>query len=256
VPKRVVVKTSERAFGAPCREILLSAYRRMSLENDLHQEMIALYERAGEATGYWAHRYLQAVRRQGGLQRARAMLKASSAAKRSGLDSLLAAGRPDLSVEALLLEPRFAALFTENELQKARERLGVLERSAAKVTADRESIYPDELTPGVVYPEGARRQIRVNAYERNAKAREACLTHHGVNCRICGLDFASRYGAIGRGFIHVHHLIPVSAVADGYNVDPITDLIPVCPKCHAMLHRQEPPLEPGELKKLMEREAN
>jgi len=65
---------------------------------------------------------------------------------------------------------------------------------------------------------------------------------------VCGMDFVSRYGELGSGFIHVHHVIPVSKMGPNYIVDPINDLTPVCPNCHAMLHRKDPPLEIEELK--------
>jgi 5-methylcytosine-specific restriction protein A len=45
------------------------------------------------------------------------------------------------------------------------------------------------------------------------------------------------YGEIGRGFIHVHHVVPISSIGESYKVDPAKDLVPVCPNCHAMLHR-------------------
>jgi 5-methylcytosine-specific restriction protein A len=56
------------------------------------------------------------------------------------------------------------------------------------------------------------------------------------------------YGDIGKGFIHVHHLKPVSQIGETYEVDPINDLRPVCPNCHAMLHRPEETLTIEELK--------
>ena len=37
----------------------------------------------------------------------------------------------------------------------------------------------------------------------------------------------------------VHHIKPLSEINEEYEVDPINDLIPVCPNCHAMLHRQQ-----------------
>ena len=57
----------------------------------------------------------------------------------------------------------------------------------------------------------------------------------------CGIDLAEKYGEKGEKFIHVHHLKPVSEVGAQYEVDPIKDLIPVCPNCHAMIHRRAPP---------------
>lgn len=52
--------------------------------------------------------------------------------------------------------------------------------------------------------EGAATTILVNSYERNSAARTRCLKHHGLKCRVCGLDFFESYGALGRDFIHVH----------------------------------------------------
>ncbi|MCY3650061.1 MAG: HNH endonuclease [Acidimicrobiaceae bacterium] len=89
-----------------------------------------------------------------------------------------------------------------------------------------------------VIPEGAKAQVVVNRYERSRRARDACLAHHGYACKACGLRFEQRYGEIGRGFIHVHHTTPLSQVADdpSYKLNPVKDLVPICPNCHAMLH--------------------
>ncbi len=227
----------------------------MTLENDLHDEMIALFRRAGEATGYWGTRYLQAVKRHGGLARAREMLKPRTASQRAGLDSLLQAGRPELSLEALVLEPRFASLFTITELDEARARLGRFREGSLIAVSDRERLYPDELEPGVTYPEGAKRQVRINAYERNPAARKASLAFHGRRCAACDLSFVELYGDIGNDFIHVHHVHPLSTITTGYRVNPQTDLVPVCPNCHAMLHRVEPPLLVAELRRRLGRPA-
>lgn len=84
--------------------------------------------------------------------------------------------------------------------------------------------------------EGAVDKALVNHYERDRKAREECILAHGCRCAICGFDFEEAYGAMGRHFIHVHHIVPISKIGKGYQVNPVTDLIPVCPNCHAMLH--------------------
>jgi predicted HNH restriction endonuclease len=99
---------------------------------------------------------------------------------------------------------------------------------------------PEQLTRGE-YREGAVRQVLVNAYERDRSARQACITHYGLACVACGLRFEERYGALGAGFIHVHHVVPLSELGPDYKLDPVRDLRPVCPNCHAMLHRQRPP---------------
>lgn len=86
------------------------------------------------------------------------------------------------------------------------------------------------------YLEGAVRRITVNAYERDAKARTACIAHYGSTCRICGFDFGAIYGPLADGFIHVHHRKALSEIRTEYRVNPITDLVPVCANCHAILH--------------------
>jgi 5-methylcytosine-specific restriction enzyme A len=101
------------------------------------------------------------------------------------------------------------------------------------------------------YWEGAVRRVAVNAFERSASARARCIAHHGSRCHICGLDFAVTYGAAGIGMIHVHHLVPLSSINRSYTIDPITDLVPVCPNCHAIVHRRQPPYAPSEVKEML-----
>lgn len=101
---------------------------------------------------------------------------------------------------------------------------------------------------GNSYTEGAANQIFQTRYERNPYARLACINHYGYSCSVCQFDFEKRFGELGKEFIHVHHLMQVSVVGQTYQVDPIVDLRPVCPNCHAMLHRQNPPLSIEELK--------
>lgn len=86
--------------------------------------------------------------------------------------------------------------------------------------------------------EGAKQQVTVNRYERNPIARRQCLEIHGYNCSVCEMNFEKTYGEIGKEFIHVHHLVPLHEINEEYAVNPETDLIPVCPNCHAMLHRK------------------
>ena len=86
--------------------------------------------------------------------------------------------------------------------------------------------------------EGDSKIIKVNRYERSLIARAKCIEHHGINCSICKINFESIYGDIGKGFIHVHHLKPISEIGKEYKIDYKKDLIPVCANCHAMLHRK------------------
>jgi 5-methylcytosine-specific restriction protein A len=117
-------------------------------------------------------------------------------------------------------------------------------------------ILPEELVESEQYYEGAKKQIVVNAYERNSKARKKCLEHYGLSCYVCGFNFEKEYGDIGVGFIHVHHVIPLSDLDHEYALDPIRDLRPVCPNCHAMIHRQRPPFTIEDIRRRWEDALN
>lgn len=101
------------------------------------------------------------------------------------------------------------------------------------------------------YHEGHVIKTQVNRYERSSIARRKCVEHHGATCSICGMDFGEKYGELGEGFIHVHHLKPLHSIGKEYIVDYKNDLIPVCPNCHAMIHR----VEGGESMRLRELKA-
>lgn len=116
-----------------------------------------------------------------------------------------------------------------------------------------EQPYPDELSveSGLTLTEGAKRTVVVNAYERSSRARSMCIAHWGSQCVVCDLDFANTYGTIGAGFIHVHHLVSVAEIGKSYLVDPVNNLRPVCPNCHAMLHTSSPPLSIEQLREMI-----
>jgi predicted HNH restriction endonuclease len=89
--------------------------------------------------------------------------------------------------------------------------------------------------------EGAIQQTLTNRYERNPQARQECIEHYGPSCIICSFNFGRRYGPAVEGLIHVHHLRPLSEIGTEHRVNPIEDLRPVCPNCHAVIHSQDPP---------------
>ena len=217
-------------------------------KRQLTEALIDGYKRTGQEIGYWGRRFLQSVRKNGGLATVKRMLKPRSHGQRAGLDAILEAGRPDLAMEAIITKPQFRGLFTAPELQIASERLGKYRKDAVRHVAVRERLYPDDLESGQKYFEGARKQVRVNAYERDARARAACLKHFGYRCGVCDLLFEERYGKLGRNFIHIHHLKPFALTDGAYRLYPIKDLRPVCPNCHAMLHRAKKVLSIKELR--------
>jgi 5-methylcytosine-specific restriction enzyme A len=101
--------------------------------------------------------------------------------------------------------------------------------------------------------EGALVQVTSNKYERNPHARKICINHFGAKCSVCGFDFSETYGSIGKDYIHVHHLNPISEIGKEYKLNPTKDLRPVCPNCHAMIHKTKPAMELDELKRLIKK---
>ena len=115
------------------------------------------------------------------------------------------------------------------------------------------NLYPDEVDSTEQLVEGATTSVVVNRFERNPEARKQCIAHHGTCCKACGLDFERVYGSIGNGFIHVHHVVPVNQIGSEYVINPLTDLVPLCPNCHAMVHRflqQNPGTEKSAVERL------
>jgi hypothetical protein len=189
----------------------------MSLEAELHKEMIAVYDRVGRETGYWANRYLQKVKQVGGLQAAKNWLKRGSEPTR-GLQRLTEIDRLDLSLEALVLQARWSSLFTCEELQVAQTHINV----ASSSRPSEEVVSSQKLIEGSVH------QVMLNAYERNSEARKRCIEHHHAIYKVCEFNFEEKYGAVAQGFIHVHHLKPLSEIQEEYEVNPIADLSSSC----------------------------
>jgi 5-methylcytosine-specific restriction protein A len=104
-------------------------------------------------------------------------------------------------------------------------------------TADDE-YFPETIdSPSEIF-EGIKKQVSVNKYERSSIARAKCIEAHGHSCKICQFNFEEQYGNLGKEFIHVHHITPIHSIGKSYKIDYANDLIPVCPNCHAMLHRK------------------
>jgi hypothetical protein len=123
-----------------------------------------------------------------------------------------------------------------------------LEIVIADYQRDNLDFEPDSYAPAT---EGARRLVYINSYERSRSAREACKRIHGTSCAACGFDFGGTYGTSFRGYIHVHHIRSLADIGEEYEVDPRTDLVPVCPNCHAVIHSESPPLSIAAVRKLL-----
>ena len=104
------------------------------------------------------------------------------------------------------------------------------------------------------FHEGRRKQTYGSAIERNTTARSVCLAHYGPTCVVCGMNFEKEFGEEFAGIIEVHHIDPISRKDGGHLVDPIEDMVPLCPNCHRMIHRKANGVYlPDELRKLIDR---
>jgi predicted HNH restriction endonuclease len=116
------------------------------------------------------------------------------------------------------------------------------------------STLPEEVQMTASLYEGAIKKIIVNAYERSSVAREQCILHYGCRCTVCGLTLAEKYGEIAQGLIHVHHLCQLAGIDARYQVDPVQDLRPICPTCHAVIHSRNPPFTIEEVAEMIEKQ--
>ena len=85
----------------------------------------------------------------------------------------------------------------------------------------------------------------------NKDAKYRCIARYGTDCYVCGINLGQAYGLVAEGFIHVHHLRPLSEIGAEYFVDPERDLRPVCPNCHAVFHRRTPAFSVDEMRALL-----
>ena len=112
---------------------------------------------------------------------------------------------------------------------------------------DKVRVSADE--PGV--REGNRQERRHRSIERSGVLRRLALARQGSDCKVCGFSFGATYGPLGDGFAEVHHLAPLSSLRGEVLVDPLTDVIVLCANCHRMVHRDDPPLTPERLRRLI-----
>lgn len=105
-------------------------------------------------------------------------------------------------------------------------------------------------------PQQALRWSLASRFEHDPDAARICLVHHGTACSVCGLDPEAVFGPEGAGVLQVHHVVPPGILTAEYELDPVTDLVPLCPTCHAMAHNRFPdPYTPAELRRLLESRA-
>jgi 5-methylcytosine-specific restriction enzyme A len=153
---------------------------------------------------------------------------------------------------ALLSLSQHIDYYEEKSGSSVKKRKDVYERYLNLIDKEpQKTVYPDEVDIEIEYSEGKTKKVLVNSYERNPVARKKCIEHFGLNCQVCDFNFKEKFGDLGKDFIHVHHKIDIATIGNEYSVNPLTDLIPVCPNCHSMLHKRKPAYSISELKAMM-----
>ena len=109
----------------------------------------------------------------------------------------------------------------------------------------------EEPPPLSGFAEGAATIQQSTRYERDRRNRAAAIAIWGCKCQVCGLDLGDQYGDAARGFIEVHHITPVSVLDPGTVIDPARDLVPLCPNCHTVAHRRDPPFSVEEIRAML-----
>lgn len=115
-----------------------------------------------------------------------------------------------------------------------------------------ESQSEDLMLENFIYKEGKMIKQYGTRYERNQELRTKAIEIHGLTCKCCGFNYEEVYGEVGKGFIEIHHIIPMYSIKEEINVNPKTDLVPLCSNCHKMIHRKkEQPMSIDELTRLI-----
>lgn len=140
----------------------------------------------------------------------------------------------------------------ERERQESFERKIQLQKLYQESKAT-DPVFPDEVEESsVTCKEGTVKQVLIDVRERNHNARRICIGKYGTKCAACDIDLGDLYGAEFSGKLHVHHLTPISSIAEEHEIDPLQDLRPVCPNCHAIIHsRRDAPYSIDEVKAMI-----
>jgi 5-methylcytosine-specific restriction protein A len=113
----------------------------------------------------------------------------------------------------------------------------------------------DEKLDENIFREGSKITIEINKYERNVKAKKKCIEHFGRICAVCEFKDYIKFGS-EISVIEVHHKTPISQYSQEYEINPIEDLIPLCPNCHRAIHSKIPAYSIDELKEIIKTAGN
>ncbi len=123
----------------------------------------------------------------------------------------------------------------------------VLDRFSRVISSMTKSKPPASLPE--CFMEGGIKQITLEIRYRSQELRQKAIEENGgLSCSICGFNFEDTYGDYGKGYIEVHHKIPLHDSKINHFITT-QDVVVVCANCHSVLHHKgETPIDIDELK--------
>lgn len=112
---------SMAAAGEEQAAALDNSSEESDITSEFGQRMKAVYDRGRAEAGYNASYFLSMLAQHGPVETAHRLW--ASAAISDGFAELWERGRLDLTVEAIVVDPKFSELFTPEEIDVARKRL-------------------------------------------------------------------------------------------------------------------------------------
>lgn len=152
---------------------------------------------------------------------------------RSGVFTITEKGRELVEKNRINIQYILSSGFEYNDIKSS---LGIVYKARTS------TIIPYE----ELIAEGEAKTVVTKSYERSRKLRNAAIEHFSRNgiitCDCCGFEFKSFYGEVyGTSCIEIHHLKPIFQYASMSVVQTIDEalnnLLPVCPNCHRVIHR-------------------
>ena len=98
-------------------------------------------------------------------------------------------------------------------------------------------LVPYPATPFQEFSEGGTQEIILELQKRDSALKRCAIDKYGLTCQICGFNFEHFYGALGAGYIEMHHIQPLSG-NKAPKTTKLQDVTIVCSNCHRVLHRK------------------
>ena len=134
--------------------------------------------------------------------------------------------------------------------------LSVVQQDLESRRTEDQEVTLGQKVNGLSAKEGAKKLVYSSQYERDPSLRAEVIQIHGTKCLVCGFDFEAFYGELGKDYIEVHHLRPVSTLGGRQSVNPKSDMTVLCANCHRMIHRRRNHvLTPVQLRELIDNRA-